>query len=77
MPGAVAYWMSRDQRVDDNWALIFAQELAIEKRSPFVVVFCMASQFLEATMRHYDFMLTGLKEVELTAQCTEGPFLSL
>ena len=22
--GPVAYWMSRDQRVEDNWALLFA-----------------------------------------------------
>jgi deoxyribodipyrimidine photo-lyase len=77
MPGAVAYWMSRDQRVDDNWALIFAQELAIEKRSPFVVVFCMASQFLEATMRHYDFMLTGLKEVEQRLNALKVPFVAI
>ena len=23
--GPVAYWMSRDQRVEDNWALLFCQ----------------------------------------------------
>ena len=23
--GPVAYWMSRDQRVDDNWGLLFAR----------------------------------------------------
>ena len=28
----VAYWMSRDQRVQDNWALIYAQKLAKENR---------------------------------------------
>lgn len=26
--GPVIYWMSRDQRVQDNWALLFAQEKA-------------------------------------------------
>jgi len=26
--GPVVYWMSRDQRAKDNWALIYAQELA-------------------------------------------------
>jgi deoxyribodipyrimidine photo-lyase len=76
-PGAVAYWMSRDQRVDDNWALIFAQELAIEKRSPLFVVFCMAPQFLEATMRHYDFMLAGLKEVEQRLNTLKVPFFAI
>lgn len=74
-PGTVAYWMSRDQRVNDNWALIFAQELAMEKRSPLVVVFCLAPQFLEATVRHYDFMLAGLKEVEQRLGALRIPFL--
>jgi len=33
--GAVFYWMSREQRVADNWPLLFAQELAIrEEVSP-------------------------------------------
>ncbi len=26
--GPVVYWMSRDQRVDDNWAMVYAQSLA-------------------------------------------------
>jgi len=26
--GPVIYWMSRDQRVNDNWALLYARELA-------------------------------------------------
>ncbi|MCX7965796.1 MAG: deoxyribodipyrimidine photo-lyase, partial [Syntrophorhabdaceae bacterium] len=61
--GPVAYWMSRDQRVRDNWALIFAQSLAIELRLPLCVVFCLMPQFLNATLRQYDFMLKGLYEV--------------
>ncbi len=61
--GSVAYWMSRDQRVQDNWALIFSQELALREKSPLIVVFCLAPQFLNATMRHYAFMLSGLKQV--------------
>ncbi len=27
---AVAYWMSRDQRVQDNWALLHAQSIAVQ-----------------------------------------------
>ena len=61
--GSVAYWMSRDQRVQDNWALIFSQELALREKSPLIVVFCVAPQFLNATMRHYAFMLSGLTQV--------------
>jgi deoxyribodipyrimidine photo-lyase len=62
--GPVVYWMSRDQRVADNWALIFAQELALERKVPLAVVFCLVPAFLGATIRHYGFMLKGLREVE-------------
>jgi deoxyribodipyrimidine photo-lyase len=62
--GPVVYWMSRDQRVGDNWALSFAQTLALRREAPLVVVFALAPRFLEATIRQYRFMLSGLQEVE-------------
>ena len=64
--GPVIYWMSRDQRINDNWALLFAQQLALEKKRNLAVVFSVVPQFLEATIRQYDFMLKGLMEVERT-----------
>ena len=60
--GPVVYWMSRDQRVQDNWALLHAQQLAIEWEQPLLVVFCLAANFLGATLRQYGFMLRGLAE---------------
>lgn len=62
--GPVVYWMSRDQRVHDNWALLFAQQLALEKKKSLVVAFNLVPDFLEATIRQYGFMLKGLQEVE-------------
>jgi deoxyribodipyrimidine photo-lyase len=62
--GAVAYWMSRDQRVADNWALLFAQQQAIERRVPLAVVFGLVPEFLGATLRQYAFMLRGLQQVQ-------------
>jgi deoxyribodipyrimidine photo-lyase len=62
--GPVLYWMSRDQRANDNWSLLFAQELALEQRAPLGVVFCLVPDFLHATIRQYDFMLKGLEETE-------------
>ena len=62
--GAVVYWMQRDQRVQDNWALIFAQNKALENKVPLIVVFCLVPEFLGATIRQYDFMLKGLEQVE-------------
>jgi len=61
--GPVVYWMSRDQRVRDNWALLYAQELAFSLNQPLGVVFCLAPAFLGATLRQYGFMLKGLQEV--------------
>ncbi len=62
--GPVVYWMSRDQRAEDNWALAFAQQLALKRRSPLGVVFSLSEDFLGAAMRQYDFLLRGLEEVE-------------
>jgi len=62
-PGAVVYWMSRDQRVADNWALLHAQSLALERQAPLAVVFTLADSFLGATLRQFGFMLRGLAQV--------------
>jgi len=60
--GPIVYWMSRDQRAQDNWALLYAQKLAIERQQQLLVVFCLVPKFLEATIRQYGFMLRGLAE---------------
>ena len=62
--GNVVYWMSRDQRVEDNWALLYAQELALQMKAPLAVIFCLVPQFLDATLRQFAFMLRGLEQVE-------------
>lgn len=60
--GPVVYWMSRDQRSRDNWALLFALQLAEEHRKDMMVVFTLSPSFPEANIRHYAFMLKGLHE---------------
>jgi deoxyribodipyrimidine photo-lyase len=72
--GPVIYWMSRDQRAADNWALLFAQGLALERRQPLVVLFCLVPRFLNATVRQYDFMLNGLREAEKSLRTVNIPF---
>jgi len=62
--GPVVYWMSRDQRVADNWALIYAILKSNEIKAPLYVVFTLVQTFPGANIRHYDFMLRGLKKVE-------------
>ena len=68
--GPVAYWMSRDQRAHDNWALLFAQQLAQDRKVPLLVVFCLAPRFLGAAFRQYAFMLAGLAEVAQVLEWT-------
>jgi len=75
--GPIVYWMSRDQRAHDNWALIFAQQLAIEKNRPLIVIFNLISDFLEATLRQYGFMLKGLEELEIELAKFNIPFFLL
>ncbi|HMB31474.1 MAG TPA: deoxyribodipyrimidine photo-lyase, partial [Desulfohalobiaceae bacterium] len=75
--GPVIYWMDRDQRIQDNWALIFAQEKAEEKSSCLVIVFCLARKFLDATIRQYDFMLQGLVETVKDSLDLNIPFFIL
>lgn len=55
--------MARDQRVEDNWALLFTQNLALKNKVPIHVIFCLTDTFLGATIRHFKFMLDGLEEV--------------
>jgi len=76
-PGPVIYWMSRDQRVHDNWALLFAQEVALRQRVAMAVVFCLVPIFLGATMRQYGFMLNGLQGVEKSLADLNIPFYLL
>jgi deoxyribodipyrimidine photo-lyase len=62
--GPVIYWMSRDQRINDNWALLYAQNLALKQKAPLLVLFCLVPHFLDATIRQYGFMIKGLQELE-------------
>ena len=75
--GPVVLWMSRDQRINDNWALLFAQELAIKQKSPLAVIFCLVPRFLNATIRQYGFMIKGLQEVEKDLKKKNVPFFLL
>ncbi|HOK86950.1 deoxyribodipyrimidine photo-lyase, partial [Tenuifilum sp.] len=72
--GPIIYWMSRDQRVADNWALTYAKLKANEHKVSLRVVFTLAPAFPAANLRHYDFMLKGLAEVEKSLAHEGIPF---
>ncbi len=59
----IVYWMQAAHRVQDNPALDFAIKRANDIEVPLVVVFNLTDKFPEANLRHYYFMLEGLKEV--------------
>lgn len=75
--GPIIYWMCRDQRVKDNWALLFTQELAIEHKQSLAIIFCLVSNYLGATKRQYEFMIDGLIEIEKELAKIDIPFFVL
>ena len=60
--GPVIYWMDRDQRAHDNWALLYAQELALTARVPLSVVFFPDWLSENSSSRQHLFALTALRE---------------
>ena len=52
----------------DNWAMLFAQKLALENELPLHVCYCVPHKYLDASIRYYNFLLDGLKEVEKVLQ---------
>ncbi len=73
--GPIVYWMSRDQRIEDNWALIYAQEIALEYKQPLAIVHNLKASYLGGGMRQFDFKVRGLQEVEAQAKKKNIPFI--
>jgi deoxyribodipyrimidine photo-lyase len=59
----VLYWMQASHRSQENWALDYAVEEANLRGLP-VVVFFGLTEYPEANLRHYLFMLQGLREAK-------------
>lgn len=60
----VLYWMQASQRAEYNHALEYAVRMANDLDLPPVVLFSVTDRFPEANLRHYTFMLAGLKEIQ-------------
>ena len=60
----VLYWMQSSQRVDQNHALEYAVRRANDLGQRLLVVFGLTDDYPEANLRHYAFMLEGLRDVE-------------
>lgn len=62
--GPILYWMDRDRRIQDNWALLHAQNIALQHSQPLAIIYVVPPTFLEGTWRQQHFMIEGLKEIE-------------
>jgi deoxyribodipyrimidine photo-lyase len=64
----VLYWMQQAQRASFNHALEHAVALANERGQGVVVGFGLTDGYPDANLRHYTFMLEGLKETAATLE---------
>ncbi|NCU44028.1 deoxyribodipyrimidine photolyase, partial [Candidatus Saccharibacteria bacterium] len=71
---SIVYVMSRDQRTQDNHALLAAQELAKLHEAPLFVLFVLKN-IPTRSREHYQFMLDGLKEVSGSLSSYGIPFV--
>lgn len=62
--GPVLYWMTREQRADDNWGLLLAQEVAKNTKTPLHVCFCLKEDIPE----RMSFQIAGLEETAARLQ---------
>ncbi|MFP4071514.1 MAG: deoxyribodipyrimidine photo-lyase [Desulfovibrionales bacterium] len=60
----VLYWMQQSQRAEDNHALEYAARAANAQRCPLLACFGLMDDYPEANLRHYTFMLQGLRETQ-------------
>jgi deoxyribodipyrimidine photo-lyase len=67
----VLYWMQAAQRAEYNHALEYAVRAANKLKKPVLVFFGITESWPGANLRHYYFMLEGLKEVKETLK-TKG-----
>lgn len=72
---AVVYMMSRDQRTQDNDALLAAQKHAEAIETPLVVLFALYQSSNKRSREHVAFMLDGLREVSADLQQKNIPFI--
>lgn len=75
--GPVVYFMDRERRMRDNWALLRAQDLALEMKVALKIVYCVPKEFLCAGMRQYDFMLRAFEELESDFRAKNIDFIVL
>lgn len=62
--GDIVYWMNRDMRLNDNWALFEAKNWAEREKVGLHVLYSLDPHFLGGGRRQYEFKLNALREIE-------------
>lgn len=73
--GPVLYVMGRDQRINDNWALAYAEEEARRLNVSLVVAFVAGPMFCNGSSRHVSWLVLSLQEVARTLSGKQIPFV--
>lgn len=73
LTGPIVYLISRDVRLNDNWALAFAHQLAQQSHQPLWLVFQLLPTMGQRSREHFDFLVAGLQELQAAAQAKYIP----
>jgi deoxyribodipyrimidine photo-lyase len=74
---SIVYWMNRDCRIADNYALVYAEQLAYTYNVPLIIVYNLQDSFLGGMYRNYHFKVSGLIECAEDATVLGIPFTVL
>jgi len=72
--GPLMYWMNRDMRLQDNWALLATATMAKELGVPFGVLYSLDPSFLGGGFRQLSFKISALRELEQALSARSIPF---
>lgn len=72
--GPIVYWMNREMRIHDNWALVYAKQQAQKYNTHIIVVYNLVTSFLGGGSRQCQFKLGGLHELIDTTSKYGIPF---
>ena len=61
--GPVIYWMERDFRLEDNWAMLYAQQEALIREKPIVVLIVIEPEQLHSKSIQNGFLFGGIAEL--------------
>ncbi len=73
--GPVVYWMYRDQRTDDNWALLYAQEEAKIRNKALLVLFSGNRTEMSLNRTQQPLFIHGLQQIQKDLQNLNIPFI--